>query len=192
MVKSSMAFATQASKVFLIMGCARDQKAANLHNMMSIKPSSIFGFRFATDLAMTLSFFSGNFTSVLPLTIISYFPPSPVRTIRTARCFVLTRLTEFRISIHQSAAIRARFSAFPVLYPPILTLFCLCLWWLPLLICQVLDMAGHTDSGTGVNQNSTVSTMPVSSLPISQCVRHTCIITSFNLNVHPRHQRRVV
>lgn len=191
MVKSSMAFATQANKVFLIMGCAREQKAANLHNVMSIKPSSIFGFRFATDLAMTLSFFSGNFASVLPLTIIRYLPTSPARTIRTAGCFVLARLTKFRISIHQSATSRARFSAFSILYSPILAIFCLCLWWLSLLICQILDMAFFAFSSARINQNPTANTVLISSLPVSQCVTHTYIITDFNLNVLPRHQKRV-
>lgn len=79
MMQSRMAFTTEANKIFLIMGCVRNQKTTNLYDMMGIKSSSIFGFGLTANLAMSFSFFSGQFASILPLTIIRYFPTSPIR-----------------------------------------------------------------------------------------------------------------
>lgn len=187
-----MAFTTEANKIFMIMGYFGNQKMTNFYDMVSIKPSPIFGLRFSTNLAVTLSSFSGNITSLLPFSItVRDFATSPIRVILALWRLMAMLQAEFSTAVNQCTANRARLFRFSFCPSPGLAFFLYCLWRLPLLVCQNLNMALYTHIGARRNQNPAMGTVLINSLPVLQCVSHIYIITAFEHNNKPAHQRRV-
>jgi len=74
-----MTATTETNNIFKIVRCTRDEKLPYWYDVVHIKPSAILILGFATNLAMTLSPFSGKSTYVSPHSIVECFAPLPVR-----------------------------------------------------------------------------------------------------------------
>lgn len=123
-----MAFATKANKIFNSVGYIRNQELTNFYNVMCIKFSSIFGFRFATDLTMTFRFFSSNSTSSPPLSmIIRDFATPPMWAILATFKFILAFAAMLRMSIHKLPTYGTWLSESSFFFPVNSTSFFFCL-----------------------------------------------------------------
>jgi len=191
MVKFGMALATETNKVFMIMGYIWNQIIANRHNMMGIKPSAIFGFRFVANLAMTLSFFSGNITSFCPFAIIiRAFTTSPIWIILTTEDFPSARFTKFRMPSYQDATNQTRMLVgFFILLMSAFIFFTFLFWGRFGAVMTSIDiMTMLASQSIGVARLTAINTgVLVCSFPYA----HTSIITALNRNINPHYPKGV-
>jgi len=191
-----MTFAAETDKVFRSMGYTRQQIPTDFLYMMGIKPPPIFGFRFATNLAVTFSFFPSNLTGILPFPIIRSFATSPIGTVLTTNRFGVTRSAKFSMPSYQSATNWARFSVFSFLvssmFQPIF------LWISGILRHDIPTIKMCTTSFTAygivrtklptINTGVLVSFLPT--LGLLFCP-HKTILTYCYLKVKPRYRGKV-
>lgn len=181
----------------MIMRCFGHEITANLFDVVSIKSSAIFCFRFVANLAMPVGFIPSNGARISPSDmVISDTSAFPRMMFLANVIFILASPTKFGMPSHQSAAQGTKFSVFSFLVPsifqpilPILLRTSIVLWpnssqitkLAAFFAPQGIPRAGFATICAGVHM------LP---FPLST-IAHVYIMSFINHNVNPHSPRQV-
>lgn len=185
-----MTFTAETYNVLRSMRGFRDEKSANLLNVVNIKPSAIIGFRLTAHLAMTISLLSSFFAHSTPCPIVWDFATFPTWAVNTPHNFITTGSATIIMPITLTATYMASAFDFLITLKAISSVGLSAFFFSWIGQCFVETFEASV-SGR-VNQLTTINAMVVSFYPPIMrlfTLAHSSNYTSFNRDKQPSRSR---